>query len=269
MPLHSTCLGYPCWAHPYTRHLQEWNTSLPVKEALSSLGHFCLRKVGQISHPWIDKVISTITSAVWVIGSTACNVEVNNCFSILLYLPSAQCQTWDQNLTGVQKEFWHCHRPQTNLSWVTWTSSSAGRVALNISSVWAYLTVVLLAGRHLVPFSSSPNIKASAAAVSGVKRTPVFQYTQNSCSCLCTIGTENARTLPVIALGSTLVIPDQTTRKKADKEGWHLLSVCRTAGALVWERCIQKWEGLQVLPWCFGQHEFFFFFFLLKSFSHT
>lgn len=31
MPLHSTCLGYPCWAHPYTRHLQEWNTSLPFQ----------------------------------------------------------------------------------------------------------------------------------------------------------------------------------------------------------------------------------------------
>lgn len=39
------------------------------------------------------------TSAVYFISSTACNAEyiANNSFSIILYLSSALCQTWDQN----------------------------------------------------------------------------------------------------------------------------------------------------------------------------
>jgi len=43
----STYLGYPCWAHLYTRHLQEWYISLPewdsslVEQPLSLLVHHC------------------------------------------------------------------------------------------------------------------------------------------------------------------------------------------------------------------------------------
>jgi len=43
MPLLTTCSGYPCWTHPFTRYLQEWDISLlaqdfsPVERSLSLL----------------------------------------------------------------------------------------------------------------------------------------------------------------------------------------------------------------------------------------
>ena len=52
MPLLPTCLGYPCWTHPYTRHLQEWDISLPelnfslVEQPLSLLVHLCCTSLG-------------------------------------------------------------------------------------------------------------------------------------------------------------------------------------------------------------------------------
>ena len=33
MPLLTTCSGYPCWTHLYTRYLQEWDISSPEQDS--------------------------------------------------------------------------------------------------------------------------------------------------------------------------------------------------------------------------------------------
>ena len=64
-PLLSTCLGYPCWAHPYTRHLQEWDISLPdfpsrmelfsgASPVLPGLTGSFLQVLSQWLRPWLN-----------------------------------------------------------------------------------------------------------------------------------------------------------------------------------------------------------------------
>ena len=150
-------------------------------------------------------------------------------FPIILYLSSAPCQTWDHNPMGVRTELWHCHRPQPKPSCLTWTSNSAGRVESNIPNAWACLTTSfaywkafcsILPQSHSCPFFMSLYSGLSSYAKWGIKEHQYPSIPKNSCSCFGVVGTGNAWTLSITALGSTWVFSDQTTpRNFTDRPG--------------------------------------------------
>ena len=116
--------------------------------------------------------------------------------------------------------FWCCHRPQLNLSWVTWTSSLAGRVGSNIPSAWAWVTAsfacwkascLILPQSRIWPFFVGGYKGLIRCAKRGIKEHQYPSISRNSYSCSGVAGTENARTLSITTLGNTLVLPGQTS----------------------------------------------------------
>ena len=130
----------------------------------------------------------------------------------MLYLSSAPCPICDQNPIGIRTEPWRCHSPQPNPSWVTCTSSSAGRVGSNIPSAWACLTAIfacwkascsVLPQSHTWPFFVNRYKGFSSCAKWGIKDHQYPNIPKNSCNCFGFIGTGNAWILSMIALGNT------------------------------------------------------------------
>ena len=84
----STSLGYPCWAHLYTRHLQEWYISLPewdsslVEQPLSLLVHHCDIRLSLGSS---EALLSVVTKTDYTFG---CDRQLIVSLSLLVPLLS-------------------------------------------------------------------------------------------------------------------------------------------------------------------------------------
>ena len=88
MPLLPTCLGYPCWTYPYTRHLEEWDIALPewdpslVEQPLSLLVHHCDIRLSLGSS---EALLSVVTKTDYTFG---CDRQLIVSLSLLVPLLS-------------------------------------------------------------------------------------------------------------------------------------------------------------------------------------